>query len=288
MNTFQKLTFGFLLVAGLMFTACEDDPVVDTDPTLTLISGSEFEEANLNRGDTIALTIRAMAGTEDLSSLVFFEDGTRLEGWQNRLRIEDQDPPSNALALQGDQTSGFTWDVTILADSTAGEHELIIELTDAGNNTAVIPISYTTVTIDTLNGVLFNQAGPADRGGLDLDLGISTGTVDPSDTIAEIRDLGIDLGEPEPENWIQKIAPYDDAILVSLDSEFDFSSVVTDDDIIAAYTSGAEIQESNVVEVGDAFAVRDGARYYVFIVTEVNIDPDGNDDNYVLNIKKTL
>jgi hypothetical protein len=173
-----------------------------------------------------------------------------------------------------------------------GDHDLAIEITDAESNTAEVSISYTTANynIDTLMGVLFNQGGPANRGGLDLDDGESTGTQLPQDTSAEIRDQGIDLGEPPSDNWIQKIAPFDDATLAYVgNTEFDFSAVITEAQIIDAYNNATIIQESDIVEVGDVFAVNDNNKYYLVLITEVNVTsgPDDNDDNYVVDIKKT-
>jgi hypothetical protein len=290
MKLFQKYALGMLLFATLFMTACEeDDPTVEIDPTLELTAGSEFDGAQLQPGDSINLSLDAMAGTYDLTSLVFFEDGVRLENWENRLFRDGQPASSNALALSGNDVDGFETDITILADSMDGDHDLAIEITDAESNTAEVSITYTTATynIDTLMGVLFNQDGPADRGGLDLDEGLSTGTVNPDDSIAEVQDLGIDTDSLPEDNWIQKIAPYDDATMTYLGNEYDFASVTTQDGIIQAYNEGAVITQSDVVTEGDVFGVQDNGKYYLFHVVEVNITSDDNDDNYVLDIKKT-
>lgn len=289
MKLFQKYALGLLFFAALFMTACSDDDPVEIDPTLELTAGSEYDGDQLQGGDTIKLGLNATAGTHDLSTLIFYEDGVRLPNWEDRLLINDETPASNALALQGNSVDGFTMDVDILANTTDGEHDLAIEVTDAEENTDEVGITYTTVNfnIDTLMGVLLNQDGPEDTGGLDLDNGESTGTVLPDDDNAEIRDQGIDLGDPPADNWIQRIAPFDDAEMAAMDSEFDFAAVTTESQIIDAFDDGTLINESDVVQVGDVFAVRDNGNYYLILITEVNVVAEDNSDNYVIDIKKT-
>lgn len=292
MKLFQKYTLGLLFFAALFMTACsDDDPPVEIDPTLELTAGTEFDGAQLLGGDTIELRLNAIAGTNDLATLIFYEDGVRLPNWEDRLFIDDDPASTNALPLQGNDVDGFTLNVDILASNTDGEHDLVIEITDTEENTDEVQITYTTVTfnIDTLVGVLFNQGGPPGTGGLDLDNGEGTGTVLPDDANAEIRDQGIDTDLPPDDNWIQRIAPFDDAEMVAMDSEFDFGAVTTESQIINAFEDGTPISESDVVQVGDVFAVSDDGNYYLILITEVNVTNEefNNDDNYVIDIKKT-
>lgn len=286
MRLLQKYTLGLLFFAVFFMTACNEDDTVVVDPTMTATYENFTDGDIIQIGDTLEFTLEALAGTEDLATLVFFEDGSRLDNWEDRLFINEEGANTNALALSGNAVDGFTWDIDLIVDSVPGEHEVVVEIEDTEGNSASIMFTYSSSNIDTLMGVLFNQGGPSGTGGLDLDQGIGTGTR-PNDTIAEIQDLGINDNLPVPQNWLQKIAPFDDAAMASLSSEFDFASVATEDEITTAFTTGTLITESDVIEEGDMFVVRDNQKYYLIMIREVNITPDNNDDNYVIDIKKT-
>lgn len=292
MRLLQKYTIGLLFFAILFMTACnDDDPVIDIDPTLS-VTYDDFTNGDIvQMGDTIEFTLEALAGTEDLATLVFFEDGSRLDNWEDRLFINEEGASTNALALSGSAVDGFTWEIDLIVDSMPGEHEVVVEIEDTDGNAASVRFSYNTSNIDTLMGVLFNQGGPDGTGGLDLDTGEGTGTDLPEDANAEIRDQGIDeINRPPTDNWIQRIAPFDDAEMASLPSEFDFTSVATQSEIISAFESGTIItDESDVVQEGDVFAVKDNDKYYLILITDVVVTNEAfnNDDHYVIDIKKT-
>lgn len=282
MRNLNALFLLFALSGMLIFTSCGDDPVVDVDPTLSLTSGSEFDGAVLNGGDTISLALRGIGGTDPLNAVTFFEDGVRLEGWEDRLWINDQPASSSAPLLTGTEKDQFTWTVDILADTVEGSHELVIEVVDEAQTTASVTINYTTIGVDTLMGVLFNSGGPAGTGGLDLDEGIGTGS---NDDRAEIRDLGIN-GQGLPTNWRQQIAPANDAVLATVNSEIIFDDVWTSTDLTDAFDETNEISETERIEGGEVFAIKRGEDYYLIRIVEVNVVPTDNSDNYVIDIRR--
>ncbi len=292
MRLLQKYTLGLLFFAVLFMTACNEDDTVVVDPTMTATYENFTDGDILQIGDTLEFTLEALAGTEDLANLVFFEDGSRLDNWEDRLFINEEAANTNALPLSGNAVDGFTWEIDLIVDSVPGEHEVVVEIKDTEGNPASIMFTYSSSNIDTLMGVLFNQGGPEGTGGLDLDTGEGTGTVLPDDANAEIRDQGIDNTRPVTDNWIQRIAPFDDAEMASLPSEFDYASVATQSEIISAFESGTLFPdggESDVVQEGDVFAVKDNDKYYLILITEVVVTNEAfnNDDHYVIDIKKT-
>ena len=286
MKNLNVLFLLFALSGMVFFTSCgDDDPNFDVDPTLTLTSGSEFDGAVLNGDDTIELSISGMGGTEQLNAIIFFEDGVRLEGWENRLFIDGAPASSNAPLLTGAEKDQFDWDIAVLADTVEGPHELVIEVQDEGQTSASVTINYVTSGIDTLMGVLFNSGGPTGTGGLDLDEGIGTGSTDDR---AEIRDLGIDIGAPaDSVNWRQQIAPANDAIIASVNQELIFDEIATSASIIDAFDANNALSETARLEGGEVFAVNRGNDYYLIRIVEVSIDPVDNNDNYVIDIKKS-
>lgn len=150
---------------------------------------------------------------------------------------------------------------------------------------ATFSISY--LNVDVLTGVLLNAGGPAGTGGLDLDEGIGTGSNDP---IAEIKDEGIDLGAPSnAENWIQRISATNNAAIRSLNDgnapdDFDFDAVTDYSQVTAAYSVGAPITVSDVVEVGDIFGVERDGNFYLIRVDNITVTENDNGDNYELTI----
>jgi hypothetical protein len=132
-------------------------------------------------------------------------------------------------------------------------------------------------------GVLLNQAGPAGTGGLDLDEGIGTGS---SDDRAEIRDLGIDVGLPASDNWLQQIAPANDAIIATVNQELMFDEVITSAAIVDAFDANNAVTETARLEGGEVFAVKRGEDYYLIRIAEINVVTTDNSDNYVLDIKR--
>ncbi len=157
---------------------------------------------------------------------------------------------------------------------------------------------------DTLNGVLFNQAGPAGTGGLDLDTGEGTGS---TASESEIRDMGLDCTIPAPGlNWRRQIGTINDADMRAVDmtqvENFTFENVGSVEEIIGAYESGIDLADgesincantsttavtdvSEVLTAGDMFVVLSNGRYYLIRIDEVNETDMDNDDNYVISIK---
>lgn len=290
---FKQIPFLLAIFSLLFVVACgDDDDVIDVvDPDITLIDTNNVNGSIVSPGDTLRVTIEALAGTNEINSLSIFENGERLPNFEDRLFFNGDPAPSAVVLLDSNSREEFTIDVMILAADMAGTYEVEFEVADDDDNAATVEFSYFVSDITTLEGVLLNSGGPEGTGGLDLDTGEGTGSEDPQ---AEIRDLGIDLGAPaDSVNWIQRIAPVEEQFvehkieLATLSSEFDFDAVATQVQVAEAFDDANAISESDVVEVGDMFAVRTADdRHYILLVTDVNIDPVANDDYYTFTIKQ--
>ncbi|MEO0788736.1 MAG: hypothetical protein AAFY36_08745 [Bacteroidota bacterium] len=252
-------------------------------------------------------------GTNPITSLSISEDGSLLPA--NNLEFLNQTfDPANPLALISSEQQGVSFDIRVTPTSTSqGTRSYTFEVTDDRGATGSVTINITfegTNLENTLMGVLFNQGGGVGTGGLDLDTGTGTGS---NDAAAEIQDEGIDTDIVVANNWRRQISAANDAVLrevnlSALPDGFSFASVITQEQIIAAYDTGdtpdgddsscnctdtVSNEEVSDVSVGDLFAVLRGGRYYLIEIVEVNnvVDDPGtpenenNDDNYVVNIK---
>src|SRR6056297_577087 len=287
----KNLPFLFLLLS-LLFVACgddDDDPIIQ-DPQLSLFDDADVDGSVVSPGDTLMVSIEAFAGTGEMNSLTFFENGERLPNFAERLFINGTSAPSNLLVLDTNSRQEFAADIMLIAAEVAGNYDVEMVVADADNNSATVTFSYFVSDVTTLEGVLLNQGGPEGTGGLDLDNGVGTGSQDPE---AEIRDLGIDTNE-DPD-WIQRIAPVEERFvehkieLATLSSEFDFDAVATQLQVAEAFDDANTISQSDVVEVGDMFAVRTADdRNYILLVTDINLTAETGDntDSYTFTIKQ--
>jgi len=285
---FKQIPFLLALFSLLFVVACgdDDDPIDVIDPNISLIDTNNVNVSIVSPGDTLRVTIEALAGTNDINSLTIFENGVRLPNFAERLFFNGDPAPSNAVLLDSNSREEFTLNVMILAADMAGAYEIEFEVADDEQNAATVEFSYFVSDITTLEGVLLNQGGPAGTGGLDLDTGEGTGSGDPD---AEIRDQGIDeINFPPAENWLQRIAPImgNNVELAALSSEFDFDAVATQAQVVESFDEAATVSESDVVEVGDVFAVRRDGNHYLLLVTDITVTPNDNEDNYVFSIKQ--
>jgi hypothetical protein len=317
----KKLLFFFAistLVFGFLGTGCEpedDTPVVDlapsadfidTDPTGVLIGNYPTTDFAVEDTDALVyVAIQAVAGTADIQSITVSEDGSPVDA-STRLTFRDLVANSvitanNPLLITGDNVEGFTIEIGIDPHDDIATKTYGFDITDSNGKTATLTISITTIDPGTpvemtLEGVLFNQGGPAGFGGLDLDDGSSTGT-GAMDTGAEIRDWGIDTDLPVAENWLRQIGPINGTTLRILNPDklpegFTFAGVETKEEISDLFdVAGEDLpndsgEKSDAVEVGQFFAVNKGdTTYYLLEIKEVNITAGDNTDNYVIDIK---
>jgi len=150
--------------------------------------------------------------------------------------------------------------------------------------------------LTTLEGRLLNRAGPSGTGGLDLDSGAGTGS---GDAAAEIKDNGIDATALET-NWLQRISGANGTRIKQLvpnsnglSEDFTFDSATTDTQLANIWPNGVDLIEQNAnfepmtgfVQKGDMFIAERDGKYYMFVITDIFIDPTGNSDYYQMDIK---
>lgn len=317
-----KLSGVALALTLLITTGCEDDTTTDPlGPLLTFATDAGFisEDTTFSTDvTTFAVRLNATVGDNDLNTLTFLVDGVQIPGTEIDDYIKSitsngsSITANNPLLISGANTSGGTYEVEIATTNQVEGIEAIytFELADAVGETSSASVGITLedqgTDIDTeLTGVLFNQAGPAGTGGLDLDTGVGTGSTAAE---SELRDLGIDctINPDNAENWRSQIGTINGADMVKVDptalgENFTFADVKFKEAIVEAYDTGETLSDgvsqnpscdetpvtdvTDPVAVGDIFAVLANGNYYLIQIDEVNAVSGSNGDNYELSIK---
>lgn len=307
MKKFLWLFVAVFALSNVMFmTSCNEDdvvdpPVNDTPPTVAI---SNISSTIVDAGTVVTFTITADKGTNDMNSMKVTVDGTDMS--TDNLSIDEYTTNgitlNNPQLLTGADVTGFVYNANITIPGTPADYVYEVVVND---NKAESASDFFTVTAEepaptgtelsaSLSGILFNQAGPSGTGGLDLDEGVGMGS---SGMGAEIRDMGIDTDQSVATNWRQQMGPANDATMVVVDltaqpEGFSFATVEFTEQITAAYDTGLglpsevnSLPATDIVEVGDMFAVQRAGVTYLIRVTSVDVTSDNNDDSYTVDIK---
>lgn len=300
----------FLLAGGLFLTSCTDDTIdpTPTPATVSLGTGAGFIGANaeIETGSAFKVNVIATSGTNPMKVITIYKDNVVIDF--NDLTYNGSGATSNpALLFNTDKTS-LNWEIGLMGDITEGSHDYKFEIQDEATPglTNSVTISITTKTLatpleKTLMGVLFNQAGPAGKGGLDLDDGMGLGS---TNAAIEIRDMGIDCGLPDASNWRKQIGSANSADLRKVDltalPAFTFAATASKEAILEAYTTGTVLASAmtdncttpvsvNDVSapcvVGDMFVVFSNSKYYLIRIAKLNNTTTNNDDSYEIDVK---
>jgi hypothetical protein len=274
---------------------------IDTDATVTgggeapdvSVGGAASIDLDPNALYSINITANPLTGT--LASIAVFEDDVLISDL-SRLEFDNTDFTANPNPFTSEYTEGFADKSLLIRVQDSGSANYRVVIADSAGGTAefVKTVNVGTVSsgtpVTSLLGILLNQAGPTGTGGLDLDNGSSTGSMD---TAAEIADNGIDSSQPNSSNWRQTITAVNGASLRTLTpganglSEFfAFDDVAFIEDIAIFHNNNSEAYAGNVVLVGDLFTVFANGQYYLLEVTNVNATTTDNNDSYTFDIKK--
>lgn len=313
------LSCAMIMSTLLITTGCEEDPVPpvvnDDPPFISITNQPAAVYQDLNTQVTVGISV--IAGTNPLRSLAVKEDGVLVDD----SRVDRNGALESNILILGDDVNGLEWDILLTIHGAFDTRTYTIEVTDEGNLTDEasfdITIEDSGTPLDmTLTGVLFNQAGPAGRGTLDLDEGKGSGvsSEDPNDpngtspNQTEIRDLGLDCTIPSPGfNWRRQIGAFNGSELRAVDltqvENFTFDNVTTKEEIFGAFDTGVTFSDgesvdcvsgnttavsnvSGIVEAGSLFVVKSADQViYLLRIDEVNETETNNDDNYVISIK---
>lgn len=306
--------FFLTLIAACVLTfttGCGDDePVKDIAPLLLLADGPNPGSTISELGGAITIKVDASKGTSPMNTLTISENGVKVA--LNRLTFVGQSGGANPFLLTGANKDAFVWETLILAhDDTYGSRTYTVTVADEKGLTGEVSFDITIIEPieKSLTGILWNQAGPAGRGGIDLDDGSSTGTklsssgdpaIDTSYLRAELRDMGIDSLAGSGDNWRRRIGAIngsDARFLGNNLPDFNFDNVDTKEAVTTAFDTAAPFTEtllewgafkvSHKLAIGDIFVVKSGDRYYLVRVDDIveTTTIGNNEDQYLVSIK---
>lgn len=269
-------------------------------PTAQAIAEGNYiaSSAVFPSGVPFEVLVAAQSGSSPIQSVTILEDGLPIEDL-TRIQANGQQFPANPWIFTEGQAA-LDWVVSI-RNAESGDHLYEIIVTDANGETSIIPIEIfgqatgTSISNSLTGKLLFNQAGPAGTGGINLFTGESVGSTDAS---AHLRDEGIDLSVGASVNWNQQISGANNSVirLVNANSQpegFSFGGIQFQEEIQDLFATGQELTLTNdagrtitpFVIVGDIFAVQNGADFFLVEVTNIVVSDDTNDDYYELSIK---
>jgi hypothetical protein len=225
-------------------------------------------------------------GSAPLSTISVKENGVIITD-VSRLKFDGIPFFSNPEFLPSNKIDGFVSNVvSVVLPATIGKWQYTFTFTDTlGGFTEYDVVAYVGTKLDFVaTGVLLNAAGPQGTGGLDLDMGISTGS---DDAEAEIKDEGIDAALPLASNWKQKISAAGSAELRRVIQVIDISDIYVKEQILNYWNLGSPVSgpTPNKVLVNDIFVVKKEDRYYFLQIDKVTVTPTDNTDKFEVSIK---
>jgi hypothetical protein len=295
-----------LLSVAFFSTGCGDDPVVvdDLAPIVSITDGPTPAAVVAGAGSIATVTVEATKGTKALKAVTVYEGSTKVS--LDDLEIDGVAASANPVLITS-PTDVMTWEIGVHVHASAGTATYRVVVEDEGglSDEASFDVTVETALTQSLTGVLFNSAGPAGTGGLDLDSGDGTGS---SNAAAEIRDMGIDsMSTNEATEWRQRIGGINGSEVRFVGTngvDSDFDAIASKEAVVGAFDGGLDfvaastIADGNIdvwgnfkvsktLEVGDIFAVLNGGTYYLVLVEDVVVEPatNNNNDHYTMAIK---
>jgi len=250
-------------------------------------------------GTIFTILVSAERGSTPIESITVLEDGIVIED-ATRLDANGGEFPSNPWVFEA--VDALEIEVSIRSNDDGNDHRYDVVIGDANGESSIVGIDFIaqvqptgTALSTTLTGVLFNQAGPAGTGGINLFTGEGTGS---SNANAHLRDEGVDLDQSAAANWKQQISAINGSVLRIVDPSsqpegFSFGAIQFKEEVQALFDTGRDLITQNSagrfvtipVIIGDIFAVQQGDNFFLVEVTNVNITESDNEDFYELSIK---
>lgn len=301
--------FSTTLLASALFlnTGCEDETTTDNKlaPLVTILDGPSAEVV-VGQDATVTLTVEATKGTGELNALWVYEDGVKVG--LERISI-DGAPASANPVLIANPAEVMSWEITINVQDAFDTRTFSVKVDDKNglSDEVSFDVKVEEPLEKSISGVLWNQAGPAGRGALDLDEGLSTGLTTNGETTpdqAEIRDCGIDSTNSVLQFWRKQITYVNGTELRYVGTsvgDAGFGDILSKETVAAAFDAAAPVAStpvteggnptwgsykvSAVVKVGDIFAVKKPSRTYLLRIDDIVETGDNNLDNYEISIK---
>ena len=169
MKNLFKLSL-FSICFGLMFTACETDPIDPTnpggpggpgtgtgEPEVSLASEVGFvsSDATVGVSEIFHVKLSATKGEAVLTGVILTEDGGNLPNAETRVTVDDAAVQSNTIATLASEKDGFVWDVAIAAHADVATKTYGFVVVDSLQNRTTVEVSITTTQTVTAPSISF-------------------------------------------------------------------------------------------------------------------------------------
>lgn len=309
-----------LLSVGIFSTGCGDDTTTNNDlaPVVVLSDGPTPATVTEGADTYVTVTVDATKGTKALKYVYVYEGGVKvpIDDFNVNGKLADANPDQ----LQN-VTDAMTLEIDVKVTATEGPVDYTVKVEDEGGLSDEVSFTIQveaagtplTATITGATIQLWNAGGPAGKGGIDLDNGNSTGTKlssngDDSYLMAELRDMGIDSqAVSQATNWRRRLGGINGTsakFVGNIGSGVDFGAVASKEAIETLYDNGTNFVPANstidghlvvwgtflvsdVVQIGDVFAVYKSSTdtYYLVSIDDINQTDNNNNDYYQVTIK---
>ena len=213
-----KLFALLLAMSAMLMTSCEDDIIdtggggggLDGDPTIALLEGTDVisSDAAIAANTEFTVRVSALAGDAELQTFVVIRDGVLLD--RSLFKIDGVQAASETVLLFGDDTAGFTYDVTVTAHEAGAIVAYAFEVTDV----AGVSAQTASIFIDTDPGVTGGGEAPDVTVG-----GAASIDLDPNTLYS------INISATPLSGTLASIAVYENDVLISDLSRLEFDSV---------------------------------------------------------------
>lgn len=282
--------------AGLRANKSISITTVGVAPTLVLVSADSL---NIAPDALFSNAFKVTKGTSPLKTIEVQENGVKISDL-NRISYDQflNKFTANPQPIADGDKNVFEKRITINSPLTSGRYVYNFIFTDeTGLSQSKSIVVIVGTNIELMEGILLNAAGPSGTGGLDLDTGAGTGSLNAA---AEIRDQGIDNAKPFATNWKQQISGANGSVVKyivrgqnGISDNFSFDSVKSKEEIKGLFDNGVAFTQtsdgtliSNQIAAGNLLVVNNGTKYYLLEIKSVNVTAADNGDNYVIDIKK--
>jgi len=224
----------------------------DVLPPTILVEGSGM--AMIAPGTIFGVPIAVSDVTTPLSTISVLQDGVAIDAdrlWYDDVTVQF---PTNPAQLPDVDRLGLMRTIFIRVHADAALRTYTFELTDENGQVFTRDITIETGTsVTTLDGVLFNRAGPSGTGGLDFLFNGQNGLAD----------------------------------------NFEFDNVSTAGQVAALWDNGVSFVDTNSdgdgvslrVEPGDVYTISANNTFYLIRIAQVVETVDNNQDNYMVDIR---
>lgn len=187
-------------IAAVLLPSCDPDPVGPgtgtTAPFVELLAGDNLvgtEGATVAPGASFTVQLNALPGEANLKTLTIYEDGFQLDA--SRITISTISLANNPQLVTGDDVNGFTWDITLTAQTDASTLTYEFEVTDDNNELSSVSTSISTESSEPASITFNNPTDP---------IPTNTGSL-----------FALDLNIAANGNTLNTIAIYEDGSLIS-------------------------------------------------------------------------